>query len=126
MRNFSDGGELLYKLRIKTTSLKENIEESIEFFKQYDIKALGVGTLGPADVDKSSDKYGYFLDSQKILWQKFDLPGALSVLDVPMGLTSDAGASNLGEYYLGAGMDKRTSLYLTIGTGVGFAFISIA
>mgnify|MGYP002711925286 CR=1 FL=1 len=91
MWNFSDEGELLYKLRIKTTSPKENIEESIEFFKQYDIKALGIGTFGPADVDKSSDKYGYFLDSQKILWQNFDLPGALSVLDVPMGLTSDGG-----------------------------------
>ena len=120
---FSDDGELKDELRIKTTNPDDNIKEAIEFLKRFDIKSLGVGTFGPADVDKSSKTYGYILDTPKTLWQNYDLLGALSELNLPMGFTSDVGASNLGEYHLGAGINERSSLYLTIGTGVGGAFI---
>ena len=44
-------------------------------------------------------------------------------LDIPMGLTTDVGASGLGEYHLGAAKDKANSLYLTIGTGIGGSYI---
>lgn len=121
---FDDEGNLKAEDRVMTSSPDENIKEVLEFFKEYEIKSLGIGAFGPIDVDKKSESYGYILATPKKKWENFNLLGTLKKsLDVSMGLTTDVGASGLGEYYLGAAKDKASSLYLTIGTGIGGSYI---
>lgn len=121
---FDDNGNLLTEDRIKTGDPKENIAEVIEFFNEADIKSIGIGAFGPIDVDEDSDTYGYVLSTPKKLWRNFNLLDSLKKdLHVPMGFTTDVGLSNIGEYELGASQDKKSSLYLTIGTGIGGSYI---
>ena len=121
---FDDAGNLITEDRIKTTDPKDNIKDIIDFFKDADIKSIGIGAFGPVDVTKDSETYGHILNTPKKLWRNFDLLGELKkALDLPIGLTTDVGASGIGEYELGAGQGKASSLYLTIGTGVGGAYI---
>ena len=121
---FDDAGNLLTEDRIKTADPYDNVEEIVEFFKDSDIKSIGIGAFGPIDVDKNSKTYGSILATPKRLWRNFDLLGELKKnLDLPMGLTTDVGASGIGEYELGAAKDKTSSLYLTIGTGIGGSYI---
>lgn len=117
-------GNIEKEIRIKTTDPRENIRELIEFFKENSVEAMGIGAFGPVDVDEKSDTYGYVLKTPKVLWQNFDLLGSIKKeIDVPMGFTTDVGASGMGEYIYGASKDKQTSMYITIGTGVGASFI---
>lgn len=121
---FDDDGNLKAEDRIKTSNPDENMKEVVEFFSEYKIKSIGIGAFGPIDVDKDSDTYGYVLSTPKKLWKNFNLLASLKEsLDIPMGLTTDVGASGLGEYHLGAAKDKANSLYLTIGTGIGGSYI---
>lgn len=121
---FDDDGKLITEDRIKTADPKDNVEEIIDFFKEFDVKAIGVGAFGPIDVDKNSPTYGHVLSTPKRLWRNFDLIGSLKAgLDLPIGLTTDVGASGIGEYELGAAKEKTSSLYLTIGTGIGGSYI---
>jgi len=121
---FDDDGNLKAEDRIKTSNPDENMKEVVEFFSEYKIKSIGIGAFGPIDVDKDSDTYGYVLSTPKKLWKNFNLLASLKEsLDIPMGLTTDVGASGLGEYHLGAAKDKACSLYLTIGTGIGGSYI---
>lgn len=99
---FDDDGNLKDEDRIKTSNPNENMKKVVEFFSKYKIKSIGIGAFGPIDVDKNSYTYGYILATPKKLWRNFNLLASLSEkLDVPMGLTTDVGASGIGEYYLG-------------------------
>ena len=58
---FDDGGNLLTEDRIKTADPYENVEEIVDFFKDSEIKSIGIGAFGPVDVDKNSKTYGSIL-----------------------------------------------------------------
>ena len=121
---FAKGTEILKEIRIETGDPKENVEEIVKFFKENEVASLGIGAFGPIDIDKDSEKYGYVLETPKRLWRNFDLIGSIKKeLDLPIGLTTDVGASGIGEYQYGAAKDKDSSLYLTIGTGIGGSYI---
>ena len=47
-------GNIKAQKRIPTEDPETTIKNTIEFFKQYPIKALGIGTFGPIDIDKNS------------------------------------------------------------------------
>lgn len=121
---FAKGTEILKEIRIETGDPKENVEEIVKFFKENEVASLGIGAFGPIDIDKDSEKYGYVLETPKRLWRNFDLIGSIKKeLDLPIELTTDVGASGIGEYKYGAAKDKDSSLYLTIGTGIGGSYI---
>ena len=121
---FDENGKIIKEIRIKTEDPNKNLEKISDFFKTEKIKSIGVGAFGPIDLDKDSKNYGYILSTQKKLWRNFDLVGTLkNNLDIPIRLTTDVGASGIGEFFLGAAKNKKSSLYLTIGTGIGGSFI---
>lgn len=121
---FDEDGKIIKEIRIKTEDPNKNLEQASDFFKVENIKAIGVGAFGPIDLDKDSKNYGYILSTPKKLWRNFDLVGNLKKnLDIPIRLTTDVGASGIGEFFLGAARNKKSSLYLTIGTGIGGSFI---
>lgn len=121
---FDKSGKIQDEVRIKTERPDENVKEIADFFKNKNIVSLGVGAFGPIDTNKNSKTYGFVKNTPKKYWTDFDIIGNLKKnIKVPVEFTSDVGASLIGEYHLGAGKDYRTSLYITVGTGIGASFI---
>lgn len=116
---------IIEKQSFKTESPEITIPKIISFFSKYSIKSIGIGSFGPIEINKSSEKYGYITSTPKKNWENFDFVGSIqSQFNVPIGWTTDVNAAALGEFHLGAGKDKSSCLYLTIGTGIGGGFIT--
>ncbi len=89
------------------------------------LAAVGIGSFGPIDLDRSSPTYGHITSTPKPGWANFDLVGAVSsALRVPVGFDTDVNAAALGEARWGAAQDVGSALYLTIGTGIGGGYIA--
>lgn len=116
----NENGTILEQVSIPTTTPEETVEQIVRYFKDKDIKALGVAAFGPVDVKPQSPTYGRILDTPKLAWRHFDFLGALKKeLDVPMGLDTDVNGSCLGEMTYGCAQGLDSAIYITIGTGVG-------
>lgn len=113
-------GEFIEKTSFPTTTPQETLERSIEFFKRYRLKALGVGSFGPVDLDSISPTYGYIMATPKSGWVKVDLLGPLRTsLNVPIGFDTDVNAAALGEYSYRVFRSGDSLVYFTVGTGIG-------
>lgn len=117
-------GKIHQKIRIPTTTPEETIPQVIAFFKEIHQKtplfAIGIGTFGPVDVDKTSQKYGYILSTPKPGWSDFNFIGAIKEqFHLPVGFDSDVNAAALGEHRWGAAQALDNFVYITIGTGIG-------
>lgn len=121
---FDEGGKLLEEIWIKTDEPKENIKEIASFYKLYNVKSIGIGAFGPIDINENSKTYGFIQNTPKEKWRNFNLLGALKEeLPIPIKIVTDVAESGTGEYILGRGRGKDSLLYLTIGTGIGGAFL---
>lgn len=113
-------GTIIEQVSIPTTTPEETIPKIIEYFKDKDIKALGIGAFGPVDVNPASDTYGYILETPKLAWRNKDLLGGIrKALKVPMAIDTDVNGSCLGEVTYGCAKGLSSVIYITIGTGVG-------
>lgn len=111
---------ILEKISIPTTSPKETLQQVITFFNEYDISIISIGSFGPINVNKESDKYGYITNTPKEGWKNFDFRGTLkSTFNIPVLWTTDVNAAAYGEFKLGAAQNSKSCLYLTVGTGIG-------
>ncbi len=82
------------------------------------IRAIGIGTPGPADITGRVAKIAINLEG----W--IDIPVATLIqarTGVPAIVGNDGNCAGLGENWLGAGRNYRNSILLTLGTGVGGA-----
>jgi len=105
-----------------TTTPDETIARTILFFKkfQHRIGAIGVGSFGPVDIDRSSKTFGYITNTPKPGWAQTPIIGQLGrTLDVPIVFDTDANAAALGEATWGSGKGLQIFVFLTIGTGIG-------
>ncbi|HLR61607.1 MAG TPA: ROK family protein [Lentibacillus sp.] len=117
-------GEVKAKKSISTRGPDETLQEVKAFFSDYKLEALGVGSFGPVNLDKSSDTYGTILNTPKTAWKHFDLLGRLQEdLQVPVYIDTDVNAACLAEYRHGAGRDVNSCLYITVGTGIGAGLV---
>lgn len=113
------------RTRIPTTKPKETLEAVVRFLndckrKHGPIRAYGIGTFGPVDLNKASRTYGYITTTPKKGWQHCDLIGALHAhAKLPAGFDTDVNAAALGEHCWGAGIGIDPLVYITVGTGVG-------
>lgn len=115
-----EDGTILEQISIPTTTPEETIPKITAYFKDKDIKALGVGAFGPVDVNPESETYGYILDTPKLAWRHKDLLGGLKKeLPVPMGIDTDVNGSCLGEMTYGCAKGLSSVIYITVGTGIG-------
>lgn len=121
---FDIDGNLLTTKNIKTEDPHKNLEAIDQFFSKSAIKSVGVGAFGPIGVNKDDPQYGVIQNTPKIQWKNYNLLEHLeAILKCKIGLVTDVGLSAIGEYYMGAGKNSSSLLYLTIGTGIGGAFI---
>jgi fructokinase len=113
-------GTIVERIQIPTTVPEETMHQVLEFFKRYEIEAIGIGSFGPIDVDRASNTYGYITSTPKAGWKDYPIVQTLSdTFQVPVGFNTDVNAAALGEATFGAAQGLDSCLYITVGTGVG-------
>jgi len=90
------------------------------------LSALGIGTFGPADLDPRSPGHGSILTTPKPGWSGYPLVHSLREAlgpPMPIAFETDVNAAVVGEARHGEGLHTRNLAYITIGTGIGAAFL---
>ncbi|ANB56431.1 ROK family protein [Anoxybacillus sp. B7M1] len=119
-----DDGRVHQRERVPTTTPEETMRSVIRFFQQFELKAIGIGSFGPIDLNKSSHTYGYITSTPKRKWENFNFVGEMSkYFPVPIGFDTDVNAAALGEQLWGAAKGTHSCLYMTVGTGIGVGAI---
>lgn len=80
-----------------------------------ELAAVGVGSIGPLDLDA-----GCVVDTPNLPFKRIPLVDPLSeAFRVPVRLMNDCSAAVLGEQAFGAGRGLRNIVYVTLSTGLG-------
>ncbi|MGB5849409.1 MAG: ROK family protein [Ignavibacteriaceae bacterium] len=116
--------DLQNEVRFETTSPKETINRTLEYFKEQNLKekllSIGIGAFGPVELNRDSSNYGFITSTPKPGWNNINIYGLIKEeLKIPVGFNTDVNAAALGEYEWGAGQGLNNFIYLTIGTGIG-------
>jgi fructokinase len=113
--------DLLQTVTFPTARPKETIARAAEFFAANgSLAAIGLGSFGPIDIQRSSPTWGRITTTPKPGWADTDVVAALSAeLGVPLAFDTDVNAAALGEHRWGAAAGLETFCYITVGTGIG-------
>lgn len=106
---------------IPTRDPATTLAEAADWFAaQGALTALGIGSFGPVELDRASQRWGFITNTPKPGWADCDIAGFFAkALDVPVGFDTDVGAAALAEYRAAEPEGCRSLAYLTIGTGIG-------
>lgn len=110
------------QVMIPTTTPNETIASVINYFKQYELDAIGIASFGPIEIRKEKPMYGYITTTPKANWKNTNLLGRVqSAFKVPVAWTTDVNGSAYGEYSVATQVDQaiHSLVYYTVGTGVG-------
>ena len=127
----NEKGQIFERITLPTKAPDITMPEIVEWFRTREINALGIGCFGPINLETSSPSYGHIMTTPKVFWQGFDIVGyfkrAIKTPDghrLPIGFDTDVNAACLGEATFGAAKDVDSSIYITVGTGVGVGIIT--
>lgn len=111
---------ILARHTIPTREPAETLAAAVEWFAgQGGVRALGIGSFGPVELDRRSARWGFITNTPKPGWADCDIAGWLGqALGARVGFDTDVNAAALAEYAAGGGVDAGLA-YLTIGTGIG-------
>lgn len=113
-------GNIFDRASFPTLTPEETMGKLLEYFKDKEIEALGIGSFGPLCLDKNAENYGAITTTPKLAWLNYPLRQFfVDGLGVPVGIDTDVNAAALGEATYGAGKGIDSLVYYTIGTGVG-------
>jgi fructokinase len=118
----SGPGDLHDRLTVATTTPAETIGAVVAHLERRrgELRAVGVASFGPLDLDRRSTDYGRVTRTPKPGWEGADLIGPLKgALGVPVALDTDVNGAALAEARWGAARHLDTFAYVTVGTGVG-------
>jgi len=110
--------------RFDTTTPDETVGKVIDFFQKeaekIPLRAIGIGSFGPLDLNPQSPTYGCITTTPKTDWANTNLVKPLrEAFNIPVVLDTDVNAAALGEQKWGAASGLDTFIYLTVGTGIG-------
>ena len=108
------------EVSIDTRAPAETMASIQSFFSQYPSLAhVGIASFGPLDLQT-----GTIADTPKLAWQNYPLlDNVKQLLNAPASLHTDVTAAALAEHEYGTNQAANTLVYITVGTGVGAAFI---
>ena len=66
-------GEIYERISIPTETPEITVPKMIEYFKEKDIQALGIGCFGPIDLNRKSETYGYITTTPKLAWKNYNI-----------------------------------------------------
>lgn len=112
-------GMILERMTFPTKTPEATMPEILAWFRKRGISALGIGCFGPIDLNPDSATYGHITSTPKISWRNFDMVGYFKGENIPVGFDTDVNASCLGEATWGSTKDVDSSIYITVGTGIG-------
>jgi fructokinase len=118
-------GQVRVESRIPTRDPVTTFRDVFDFFRAArahhgELRAYGIASFGPLNIDPLSAGYGRMLKTPKLGWSDFDLRGALaSEFGRPVGISTDVNAAGLAEARWGNGNGLPTLVYVTVGTGIG-------
>lgn len=123
--------EPLLETRFPTRDPEATVSDAAAFFRDAaerygPIRSMGIGTFGPADIQPRSPGYGSILTTPKRGWEGFNVVNALREgigHPVPIVFETDVNAAAVGEAGFGTAKNHRFVAYVTIGTGIGAAFL---
>jgi fructokinase len=120
----SEDGKILERISLPTQTPENTMPEMLAFFQGKNLAAIGIGCFGPVDLDRGSPTYGSILSTPKLSWRNFPIVQRFEqALGIPVGFDTDVNAAALGEAVWGCTRDVSTSVYITVGTGVGMGVI---
>jgi fructokinase len=118
--------KIILEKTIPTTEPESTIQDVISFFQKDvkdclpEIKAVGIGSFGPLDLNPTSLDFGSITATPKPGWSYFPIKKTIEeALNIPTVIDTDVNAAALGEKMWGVGKEIEDLLYLTIGTGIG-------
>lgn len=105
---------------IPTRDPETTLAEAAEWLAgQGGITALGIGSFGPVELDRTSPRWGFITTTPKPGWADCDIAGYFArALGVPVGFDTDVNAAALAEH-AASGSAGGSLAYLTVGTGIG-------
>lgn len=117
--------EIIARHEIPTESPAKTLEEAAAWLESHgQITALGIGSFGPVELDKTSPQWGHITNTPKPGWANCEIAGFFADrFGVPIGFDTDVNGAALAEYELGAGLDASSLAYITVGTGIGGGLI---
>lgn len=117
-------GNVLSKHRVHVATPEETLSACAEYFKSVtsksNLKALGIASFGPIDIDRTSKTYGTILATPKPNWAGTDLREFFTdALATETVVDTDVNGALLAEMTTGAAQSASSAVYITIGTGIG-------
>lgn len=120
-----ENGKIYARERVATEEPDVTIPKVIQFFRNFKVESLGIGSFGPVDLNKESKTYGRITSTPKLAWANYPLVQTMEeALHVPVGFSTDVNGAALGELYRGAATGLDGCLYITVGTGIGAGLVS--
>ena len=111
---------IVKRIEIPTETPRKSLKNICDFFGNYKLNSIGIGTFGPIILDRKSRDYGLLISESKKGWKGTNIFTEFkSNFDVMVNIDTDVNASAIGEYNYGAGKGCPTLVYVTIGTGIG-------
>lgn len=121
-RDDAAAGNWIADKTVQTTSPDQTLAEVFTFLQTYPVRALGIASFGPLDLNPGSATFGSILDTPKPGWQNVNLlQRCRDVLNVPVAIATDVHAAGLAELQERA--ECRSLVYITVGTGIGGALV---
>ena len=119
---------LIARETVPTTSPDETlgrIEQILSDWRSgHGFAALGIGSFGPIDLDRTSQSFGQITSTPKPGWRGADVLGRLQrAAGTPAAFDTDVNGAALAEMRWGAGQGFDDFAYITVGTGVGVGLI---
>tara|TARA_B100000678_G_scaffold139346_1_gene116380 strand:- start:309 stop:1175 length:867 start_codon:yes stop_codon:yes gene_type:complete len=111
---------IVKRIEIPTETPEKTLKNTFDFFSNYKLNSIGIGTFGPIIMDRESKDYGLLISESKKGWKGTNLFTEFkNNFDVMVNIDTDVNAAAIGEYNYGAGKACQTLVYITIGTGIG-------
>ncbi len=118
--------------QIPTTTPAETLSAAVAWLREaapaYD--AIGIASFGPLELDRAAHNWGHVTATPKPHWTNADLVGPFAqAFGCPIAVDTDVNGAALAEARWGAGsggagVGANSTLYLTVGTGVGGGFVT--